>query len=111
MTNRFSGATYASMPMIGLTGEPEATFWNSYAPNMLPWSLIAIAGISSRSASLNSGFSFAAPSSMLYSVCTCRCTKDLLTRSPNLRPGQTYRMSLFRPSPHSERRRGLRRRP
>ncbi|GAA3108496.1 hypothetical protein GCM10017687_20960 [Streptomyces echinatus] len=36
------GATYASIPMTDLTfSKPLAACWNSYAPNMLPWSLIA----------------------------------------------------------------------
>lgn len=56
---REEGATYASIPMIGLT-EPKllATCWNSYAPNMLPWSLMATAGMPCRSTSANIGFSF-----------------------------------------------------
>ena len=69
VANRDAGATYASIPMIGLTpSKPLATCWNSYAPNMLPWSLIAIAGMPCRATSANIGFSFCAPSSIEYSV-------------------------------------------
>ncbi len=66
--NRVEGATYASIPMIGFTEVPLATCWNSYAPNMLPWSLIATAGMPWRSTSANMGLSFCAPSSIEYSV-------------------------------------------
>lgn len=60
------------MPMIGLTALSFAFWKNSYAPNMLPWSLIAIAGIPCRSASATSLPFLAAPSSIEYSVWTCR---------------------------------------
>ena len=73
---RDSGATYASIPMIGFTPDFEAVWKNSYAPNMFPWSLIATAGISCRATSANSLLFFAAPSSIEYSVCTCRWTKE-----------------------------------
>src|ERR1700742_2302079 len=43
---------------------------------MFPWSVIPIAGISSRCASANIGVIFAAPSSIEYSVWLCRCTKE-----------------------------------
>ena len=39
---------------------------------MLPWSVIAMAGISIRAHSANSSASRAAPSSIEYSVWTCR---------------------------------------
>lgn len=56
---REEGATYASIPMIGLTpSKPVDTLWNSYAPNMLPWSLMATAGMPCRSTSANIGLSF-----------------------------------------------------
>ncbi len=72
---REAGATYASMPMIGFTPVLAAEWKNSYAPNMLPWSLIAMAGMPCLSASANSLPFFAAPSSIEYSVWTCRCAK------------------------------------
>jgi hypothetical protein len=53
---------------MGFTPASVACRQNSYAPYMLPWSVIATAGISMRAASLNSSFSLAAPSSMEYSV-------------------------------------------
>src|SRR6186997_1612734 len=43
---------------------------------MFPWSVMPIAGISSRWASASIGEIFAAPSSIEYSVWLCRCTKD-----------------------------------
>src|SRR5215218_1240381 len=43
---------------------------------MFPWSVMPIAGISSRCASASMGLTFAAPSSIEYSVWLCRCTKD-----------------------------------
>src|SRR5437016_4742104 len=43
---------------------------------------MATAGISARWQALNMSFSRAAPSSMEYSVCTCRCTKDLSPLAP-----------------------------
>ena len=72
------GVTYASMPMIGLIPAAVACLTKSYAPKTLPWSVIASAGIPIRAASVNRSFSRAAPSSMEYSVCTCRCTKESL---------------------------------
>ena len=67
------------MPMIGrmprALGLPCRT---RSAPNMLPWSVIASAGISIRAVSSSSSPTRAAPSSMENSVCTCRCTNDAL---------------------------------
>src|SRR6266536_1418631 len=68
------GVTYASMPMIGFTPAPVACFQKSYAPNTLPWLVIASAGIPIRLVSANRSVSWAAPSSTEYSVCTWRCT-------------------------------------
>src|ERR1700744_6539051 len=62
--------------MIGLIPDFVAPLENSLAPNMFPWSVIPIAGISSRCASANIGEIFAAPSSIEYSVWLCRRTKD-----------------------------------
>ncbi len=70
---RESGATYASMPITGVMPAAVACLWNSAAPYMLPWSVIATWLWPSRSTSLNSCFSRAAPSSIEYSVWTCRC--------------------------------------
>src|ERR1700709_2468488 len=39
------GVTYASVPMMGLMPAAVAFCQNSYAPNMLPWSVTAIAGM------------------------------------------------------------------
>src|SRR6266568_2164132 len=52
---------------------------------MLPWSVIATAAMPSLAVSANSGATFAAPSSMEYSVCTCRCTKDAEDRADAMR--------------------------
>src|SRR3954452_25477560 len=49
---------------------------------MLPWSVIPIAGMSSRFASANIGATFAAPSSIEYSVWLWRCTNELLIGPP-----------------------------
>ena len=62
------------MPMIGLTPAAVPFFQNSYAPKTLPWSVIASAGMPIRAASVNRSDTRAAPSSMEYSLCTCRCT-------------------------------------
>src|ERR1700733_664445 len=43
---------------------------------MFPWSVMAMACMSIREHSLNRSFSRAAPSSIEYSVWTCRCTKE-----------------------------------
>ena len=40
---------------------------------MLPWSVIAICGMPSPLHAANRSLSRAAPSSIEYSVCTCRC--------------------------------------
>ena len=55
-------------------GDPAslACRWNSAAPNMLPWSVIATCVMPVPATSLNSSLSRAAPSSIEYSVCTCR---------------------------------------
>ena len=70
--------------MIGFTGCFLAVWKNSYAPNMLPWSVIAIAGICWRAASASSSPFLAAPSSIEYSVWTCRWTNDELTGTGSL---------------------------
>jgi hypothetical protein len=62
--------------MIGLMPTWVAAWKNSLAPNMFPWSVIPIAGISKRWASASMGVIFAAPSSNEYSVWLCRCTND-----------------------------------
>ena len=49
---------------------------------MLPWSVIATAGMPSRLASPSSSLTRAAPSSIEYSVCTWRCTNESDTRAP-----------------------------
>ncbi|WP_455132990.1 hypothetical protein [Microbacterium aurum] len=43
---------------------------------MLPWSVTAIAGIPYSAAAFVIAPIFAAPSSIEYSLCTCRCTKE-----------------------------------
>jgi hypothetical protein len=48
----------------------------SWAPCMLPWSVMATAPMPCRSHSAKSSLSLAAPSSIEYSVCTWRCTND-----------------------------------
>ncbi len=64
------------MPMIGLMPALVALFQKSYAPYMFPWSVMAIAAMPSASHWRNMSFSRAAPSSIEYSVCTCRCAND-----------------------------------
>jgi len=54
----------------------HACFTNSNTPNMLPWSVMAIARILSRMAFLYKLFMEAAPSSNEYCVCTCRCAYE-----------------------------------
>src|SRR3954470_19235161 len=49
---------------------------------MLPWSVIAAAGMPRRLASPSSSLTRAAPSSIEYSVCTWRCTNESDTPSP-----------------------------
>ena len=58
-----SGVTYASMPMIGLTPSLTAVLHISYAPCMLPWSVMPTAGILSSLARLTRSGIFDAPSS------------------------------------------------
>src|SRR5581483_1892257 len=60
------------MPRIGVMPFAVACRWNSAAANMLPWSVIATCVIPCAWTSLNSSLSLAAPSSIEYSVCTCR---------------------------------------
>src|SRR3979490_1946189 len=57
---------------------------------MLPWSVMATAGMPSRCASANRGATLAAPWSIEYSVGTCRCTKDPPVTDSNL-PLATHR--------------------
>ncbi len=64
------------MPMIGLTPAAVAFFQKSKAPKTLPWSVIARAGMPIAAASANRSVRRAAPSSMEYSVCACRCTNE-----------------------------------
>ena len=56
------------MPMMGLTDDFRERRKNSAEPYMLPWSVIATAGIWSRSTSSNNAPTLAAPSSIEYSV-------------------------------------------
>ena len=60
------------MPMTGVIPASLACRWNSAAPYMLPWSVIATCVMPLAVTSLNMSFSRAAPSSIEYSVCTCR---------------------------------------
>ena len=76
------GVTYASSPTIGLTPVPLDALWNSYAPNRLPWSVTAMAGMPCSSHPAKRSLMRAAPSSMEYSECTCRCTKLSLEAVP-----------------------------
>src|SRR5918994_3938004 len=62
--------------MIGLMPASVACFQKSYAPNTLPWSVMATAGIPSPFAAWMSSPTRAAPSSIEYSLCTCRWTKE-----------------------------------
>src|SRR4051812_26248445 len=56
---------------------------------MLPWSVIATAGMPRRWASTNRSLSRAAPSSIEYSVCTWRCTNESDTQGPLLSRGRS----------------------
>src|SRR3954452_8947535 len=80
LSNRLPGAMYASVPTIGLMPAALACLAKSYAPYKLPWSVIASAGMPACSHPLNKSLRRAAPSSIEYSVCTCRCTNE----SPSL---------------------------
>ncbi len=61
---------YASVPMMGLTPLAVACFQKSYAPNMLPWSVTAMAGMPCSETACMRGPTRAAPSSIEYSLCT-----------------------------------------
>ena len=58
------------MPITGVMPASVAWRWNSAAPYMLPWSVIATWVMPWRATSLNSSLRRAAPSSIEYSVCT-----------------------------------------
>ena len=60
------------MPITGVMPASLACRWNSAAPYMLPWSVIATCVMPWFLTSANRSFSRAAPSSIEYSVCTCR---------------------------------------
>ncbi len=64
---------------------------------MLPWSVIATAVIPSRAASANSRPTLAAPSSIEYSVCTCRWTNESDTAPPWKR-GVTDKINRIAPT-------------
>ena len=66
------GVRYASVPMIGLIPASVAVRQKSNAPNMLPWSVIATAGMPCAAAASMSGLMRAAPSSIENSLWTCR---------------------------------------
>src|SRR5712691_1582241 len=91
---RDSGATYASMPITGVIPASLACRWNSAAPNMLPWSVIATCVMPWALTSLKSSLSRAAPSSIEYSVCTCRWA---------YRESLTLHRLLLRPAASSDR--------
>src|SRR5262245_40611874 len=63
------------MPMIGFTPYFFALDQKSYAPCRLPWSVIAIDDIPRSLTRENNPSSKEAPSSIEYSVCTCRWAK------------------------------------
>lgn len=67
---RDSGATYASIPMIGVTPAFFAEWKKSYAPCRFPWSDIAICDMPISLQALNMSLSRAAPSSIEYCVWT-----------------------------------------
>src|SRR5690606_13975512 len=70
--------------MMGLTPAALACDQKSKEPKLLPWSVTAIAGMPCAATSFMRSVTRAAPSSMLYSLCTCRCTKEsLVTPSPS----------------------------
>jgi hypothetical protein len=50
----------------------------------LPWSVMPTAGMPRRAASAKRGAIFAAPSSIEYSVWTCKWTKESFDTSENL---------------------------
>ncbi len=72
------GVMYASVPMMGFTPAALACFQKSNAPNTLPWSVIATAGIFCSAAACTSGPTRAAPSSIEYSLWTWRWTNESL---------------------------------
>src|SRR5690242_5583433 len=73
LLRRDSGATYASIPMIGVTPAFFAEWKKSYAPCRLPWSDMAMWVMPISLHALNMSLSRAAPSSSEYWVWTCRC--------------------------------------
>src|SRR3954468_15462988 len=75
LLRRDSGATYASIPMIGVIPAFFAEWKKSYAPWRLPWSDMAMCVMPISLHALNMSFSRAAPSSREYWVWTCRCVK------------------------------------
>ncbi|CAM5645579.1 hypothetical protein STENM36S_09551 [Streptomyces tendae] len=70
---RRTGATYASIPMIGVTPAFFAEWKKSYAPCRLPWSDMAMCVMPISLQASNMSLSRAAPSSSEYWVWTCRC--------------------------------------
>ena len=76
-SKRLCGATYISQPMIGCTCAFFAASWNCTAPNMLPWSVMAQAGIPALAMRGSSSAILLAPSSSEYCVWRCRWTKDI----------------------------------
>src|SRR5881397_774785 len=76
-SKRLCGATYISQPMIGCTPCRRASSVNCTAPNMLPWSVIAQAGIPAAFTRGISSLILFAPSSSEYCVWRCRWTKDI----------------------------------
>src|SRR5438552_426012 len=76
-SKRLCGATYISQPMIGCTPCRRASSVNCTAPNMLPWSVIAQAGIPAARTRGSSSLILLAPSSSENCVWRCRWTNDI----------------------------------
>src|SRR6218665_2238806 len=94
------GVRYASVPMMGFTPCRVAFFQKSNAPNILPWSVIAMAVIPCARVAEISSATRAAQSSIEYSVCTCRCANDsdtnLLTRCTASVCGEDFQFTFAR---------------
>src|SRR5439155_27335795 len=76
-SKRLCGATYISQPMIGCTPWRRASCVNCTAPNMLPWSVTAHAGIPAARTRGISSLILLAPSSSENCVWRCRWTNDI----------------------------------
>ena len=76
---RCSYAWYSSVPMIGTMPASRAAWYIGRTPYMFPWSVMPIAGCPSAAAAATTSPMRDAPSSIEYSVWTCRWVNDFAT--------------------------------